>query len=99
MPTYLYECNQCHKTFEENHSIKESARTDCLLCDAKGSVKRLIQPTAILFKGDGFYVNDKSSAPVTDSAPAAECSGEPKSCPACSTPETPKTEVKPQPED
>lgn len=93
MPTYVYNCAACEKTFEVEQRITEDALTDCQ-CGAKGTVKRIIQPIAVMFKGGGFHINDyaakpapsESSAPEPAAAPA--CSGEPASCPACA----PKTE-------
>lgn len=89
MPTYVYECSQCEQTFEVEQRITEDPLKDCL-CGSTGTVKRVIQPVGIAFKGSGFYVNDSASKPAatesttpTESAPA--CSGEPASCPACST--------------
>lgn len=84
MPTYVYECKSCEKTFEVEQRIVEDPLTDCQ-CGAGGSLRRVIQPVGIAFKGAGFYVNDSSSS--TSSTPAATealaCSGEPASCPAC----------------
>ena len=61
MPTYVYECSACEQTYEVEQRIVEDALTDCH-CGSKGTVKRIIQPTAIMFKGSGFYVNDSQSA-------------------------------------
>jgi putative FmdB family regulatory protein len=91
MPTYVYECSSCNKTFEIEQRITEDPLKDCH-CGSSGTVKRLIQPTAVMFKGAGFHINDYSSskpaesaaeaAPAkTESAPA--CTGEPASCPSC----------------
>jgi len=95
MPTYVYECASCAKTFEIEQRITESPLTDCK-CGSKGTLKRLIQPVAVAFKGAGFHINDYASSSSADStekvaseAPA-ECTGEPKSCPACA----PVTETK-----
>lgn len=60
MPTYVYECSQCEKTFEIEQRITESPLQQCL-CGSEGTVKRIIQPTAVMFKGSGFYVNDSAS--------------------------------------
>lgn len=57
MPTYVYECASCAKVFEVEQRITENALTDCQ-CGAKGSLKRLIQPVAVAFKGAGFHIND-----------------------------------------
>jgi len=84
MPTYVYECASCEQTIEVEQRITESPLTDCQ-CGAQGSLKRIIQPVGVMFKGSGFYVNDTSSSPATPapSAPAAECTGTPSACPAC----------------
>ena len=91
MPTYVYECSSCNDTYEVEQRISEDALKDCR-CGSQGTVKRLIQPVGVMFKGAGFHINDYAgSKPAaetkTESAPAAPeaaCSGEPKSCPACS---------------
>ncbi len=61
MPTYLYECQSCEKTFEVDQRMSEDPLKDCR-CGAKGSLKRLIQPTAVMFKGSGFHINDYSGS-------------------------------------
>ncbi|MEQ1822307.1 MAG: FmdB family zinc ribbon protein [Fimbriimonadaceae bacterium] len=85
MPIYVYECRKCEKTIEVEQRIVDDPLTDCE-CGAKGALRRIIQPTAVMFKGSGFYVNDSAKP-----AAAAECTGEPKSCGACS----PATEAAP----
>jgi putative FmdB family regulatory protein len=61
MPTYVYECSKCRKTFETVQSIKADALTDCQRprCGGKGTVKRVISGgTGLIFKGSGFYITD-----------------------------------------
>lgn len=86
MPTYVYECSSCSEVFEIEQRITEDPLKDCR-CGSTGSVKRVIQPVGIAFKGSGFYVNDSQStpAPATESkaAETPSCTGEPASC-ACS---------------
>ncbi|OWU66054.1 MAG: FmdB family transcriptional regulator [Armatimonadetes bacterium Cent15-Ar3] len=60
MPTYVYECSACNKVFEIEQRITEDPLKDCQ-CGSNGTVKRIIQPVGIAFKGSGFYVNDSSS--------------------------------------
>jgi putative FmdB family regulatory protein len=79
MPTYVYECSSCTQTFEVEQRITENALTSCP-CGSEGTVKRLIQPTAMMFKGSGFYINDSAKAP--DPAPACSPNG-PCSVPGC----------------
>lgn len=88
MPIYVYECKTCKKNFEVEQRITADPLTDCE-CGAKGSLKRLIQPTAILFKGSGFHINDYSSPSNSSSSSnttkaSSECSGNPTSCASCS---------------
>ncbi len=88
MPTYVYECRTCEKTFEVQQRMADNALTDCD-CGAKGSLRRLIQPVGVIFNGAGFHINDykAATAPVEKAAeiPAEACTGVPAACPACST--------------
>jgi putative FmdB family regulatory protein len=68
MPTYVYECSSCEKVFEIEQRIVEDALSDCE-CGSMGSLKRIIQPTAIMFKGSGFYINDSQKATNPAAAP------------------------------
>src|SRR5258708_1611244 len=96
MPTYVYECSHYSDVFEIEQRITENALDECR-CGSKGTVKRLIQPVGVMFKGAGFHINDyaSSTAPATtekapEKAPekpaekADSCTGNPSSC-ACST--------------
>ena len=70
MPTYVYECSKCAAVFEADQRIIEDPLDTCIPCGSQGTVKRLIQPIAVMFKGSGFYVNDsaKTAAPAEKSA-------------------------------
>lgn len=89
MPTYVYECSQCSDVFEVDQRISESPLSECH-CGSKGTVKRLIQPVGVMFRGSGFHINDyaSSSAPAKTAEKAAEkaesCTSDPSTC-ACST--------------
>lgn len=50
---------------EAVQSVADEPLTDCE-CGAKGTLKKVIQPTAVMFKGSGFHINDYSA--VTESA-------------------------------
>lgn len=65
MPTYVYECRTCAKSFEAEQSIKDAPLTDC---ECGGNVRRIIQPVGIAFKGSGFYVNDSAAKPTEKTA-------------------------------
>jgi putative FmdB family regulatory protein len=56
MPVYAYECNQCGVRFERRQSFNDDPITECPECD--GTVRRLIQPAGVIFKGPGFYSTD-----------------------------------------
>jgi putative FmdB family regulatory protein len=61
MPTYEYECKSCGHNFEVFQSMKEEALTDCPQCGKE--LRRLINGGGgIIFKGSGFYVNDKNKS-------------------------------------
>jgi predicted nucleic acid-binding Zn ribbon protein len=63
--------------YEVEQRITEDALTDCR-CGSKGTVKRIIQPTAIMFKGSGFYVNDSQNATNPANKPAEATTPAPK---------------------
>ena len=76
MPTYVYECQKCQKVFETEQRIVEDPLKDCD-CGGKGTLKRLIQPIAVMFKGEGFHINDYSATsapakPESEPAPAVD---------------------------
>jgi len=66
MPTYGYQCTACENKFEVMQSIKDDVLTICESCG--GSLRKLIYPVGIAFKGSGFYVNDYASKPASDSS-------------------------------
>lgn len=96
MPTYVYECKTCSKTIEVEQRITEDPLKDCD-CGANGSLRRLIQPTAVLFKGAGFHINDyagKGSASAAEKAPdkpATEPSATAPCGPSCACSDGPGT--------
>lgn len=71
MPTYVYECSACEKVFEIEQRITEDPLKDCQ-CGSNGTVKRIIQPVGIAFKGSGFYVNDSSSVAPSSTTSKSE---------------------------
>ena len=82
MPTYVYECSSCNKQFEIDQRITENALETCL-CGSNGTVKRIIQPIAVMFKGSGFHINDyKSSGAPAKSESKTETKSDSVSTPA-----------------
>ena len=68
MPTYVYECEKCGKVFEAEQRMADDPLNDCD-CGGKGTLRRLIQPTAMMFKGEGFHINDYSASNGEKSKP------------------------------
>jgi len=60
VPTYEYECRQCHRRFEIRQRISEPALTTCDQCG--GPVQRLLAAAPFILKGGGWYVTDYPSA-------------------------------------
>lgn len=56
MPTYGYQCRDCAHQFSVFQSMKDDPVSVCPDCG--GSVKRLLYPVGIVFKGSGWYIND-----------------------------------------
>ncbi|MFH1067164.1 MAG: FmdB family zinc ribbon protein [bacterium] len=68
MPTYVYECAKCAKTFEVFQSMKDEPLKTCLKDKCrmkkwgKGKVRRQLGCGAgFIFKGSGFYITDYRS--------------------------------------
>lgn len=59
MPTYEYQCDQCHRTFEIRQRITEEPLTVCEACG--GPLRRLLSAAPFILKGEGWYVTDYPS--------------------------------------
>src|SRR5580700_1849840 len=59
MPLYEYKCASCGETFEIIQKFSDPALEVHEKCG--GHVERLISPSALQFKGSGWYVNDYGS--------------------------------------
>ena len=56
MPLYEYKCQSCGETFEIIQKFSDTPLSVHDKCG--GSVERLISPSALKFKGSGWYVTD-----------------------------------------
>ena len=56
MPTYGYRCGICRNEFERVQRMSDAALTECPQCG--GTVRRVIHPVGVVFKGSGWYVTD-----------------------------------------
>ena len=66
MPVYTYRCDSCGIQFERQQSFHDAPLKTCPECRKK-SVKRVITPTKVIFKGSGFYATDHRSASGSES--------------------------------
>ncbi len=69
LPTYGYQCTQCKHEFSVFQSMKDDPVTAGPSCP--GSVKRLLYPVGIVFKGSGWYINDSRKPDTSESATPA----------------------------
>jgi putative FmdB family regulatory protein len=72
MPTYVYRCQSCDIVQEAVQKITEDPLTTCEECG--GSVRRVMQPVGIVFKGSGFYVTDYKRAESAGNGKSADSS-------------------------
>lgn len=61
MPVYTYRCSSCGTQFEKHQSFHDAPLKTCPECRKK-SLKKVITPTKIIFKGSGFYATDNKSS-------------------------------------
>jgi putative FmdB family regulatory protein len=88
MPTYSYRCDTCNHQFDAVQRFTDDPLTECPECGA--SIRRVIQPVGVVFKGSGWYITD-SRAPQKESGdaeakPAASKDGAPAGGEAKETP-------------
>lgn len=65
MPTYAYHCDTGNHDFDIVQKFSEDALTVCPQCG--GSVRRVIQPVGVVFKGSGWYINDSRKGSGSES--------------------------------
>lgn len=72
MPTYVYACRECDDRTEVIQKMSDDPLTTCEKCG--GSLRRVLFPPAVVYKGSGFYVTDykngNSSSSKTESSTA-----------------------------
>jgi len=86
MPTYEYECKSCGHDFDYFQSMKDEPLKTCPKCGKE--LRRLINGgTGVIFKGGGFYINDKSGGSASSISPKPKAGEEPHS--ASAKPEAP----------
>lgn len=60
MPVYTYRCDSCGVQFDRQQSYSDSPLKRCPEC-SKNSLRKVIAPVGIVFKGSGFYATDHRS--------------------------------------
>jgi putative FmdB family regulatory protein len=77
MPIYTYRCESCGVQFERHQSFTDAPLKICPECRKK-TLKKVISPVRVVFKGSGFYSTDHrpSSASSTPTAPKTEAKPE-----------------------
>lgn len=61
MPVYTYRCESCGVQFERQQSFSDAPLKVCPECRKK-SLRKVISPVGVVFKGPGFYATDHRSA-------------------------------------
>jgi len=72
MPTYEYACSTCGHRFDVRQSFSEDPITDCTECGA--SVRRVLYPAGVIFKGSGWYATDSRKGSASHSSNASSTS-------------------------
>jgi putative FmdB family regulatory protein len=65
MPVYAYRCESCGIHFERHQSFTDSPLKRCPECN-KNSLRKVIGPVGVVFKGSGFYATDNRSTAGLD---------------------------------
>lgn len=60
MPIYTYRCESCGVQFERHQFFHDEPLKTCPECRKK-TLKKVIAPVGIVFKGSGFYATDHKS--------------------------------------
>ncbi len=66
MPVYTYRCESCGIQFDRQQSFSDAPLKICPECRKK-SLKKVISPVGIVFKGSGFYSTDHRPSSGTSS--------------------------------
>jgi putative FmdB family regulatory protein len=70
MPIYTYRCDSCGVQFERHQFFHDEPLKICPECRKK-TLRKVITPSKVIFKGSGFYATDHKS-PSGDSAREAK---------------------------
>jgi len=91
LPLYEYECQKCGARFERIQKFSDPLLRTCEKCG--GELERLVSPSALHFKGSGWYITDYARKSSSEPSGKAERGGVGKS--AGSSPAKPAAPKKP----
>jgi putative FmdB family regulatory protein len=75
MPIYGYRCTQCEHELEILQSMSDAPLRTCPVCG--GSLRKLLYPVGVQFKGSGFYTTDyRNGGSKSESKPGTDSSGD-----------------------
>ena len=76
MPIYEYRCDECGDSFDVMQRMSDDPLVTCTKCG--GTLRKVLHPVAIHFKGSGFYTTDygKGSGRRPGSRDGADGGGE-----------------------
>ena len=74
MPIYAYRCESCGIHFERQQSFNDAPLKRCPECN-KNTLRKVIGPVGVVFKGSGFYATDNRSPSGMKSASGKEEGG------------------------
>jgi putative FmdB family regulatory protein len=60
MPVYVYRCENCGIEIERHRNFSDKPLKRCPEC-SKNTLKKVISPVRVVFKGSGFYATDHKS--------------------------------------
>jgi putative FmdB family regulatory protein len=90
VPTYVYACRECDDRLEVVQKMSDEPLKDCPSCS--GSLRRVLFPPAVVYKGSGFYTTDYKNGGSKASGSTAKAEGSESSESKTET----KTEAKPE---
>lgn len=78
MPLYEYRCLQCNSAFEFLQKVSDPPLKECPKCG--GTLKKVLSPPTLQFKGSGFYITDyaRKKGPEKESGSEAKPAAEKK---------------------
>ncbi len=68
MPVYTYRCDSCGVQFERQQSFTDAPLKICPECRKK-SLRKVISPVRVVFKGSGFYSTDHRPSSASSTPP------------------------------